>query len=204
MGEGEERGGDEGGGGRDGEMEEDLGEHTEEQLRAIAMALQKKLQERLALKELRAAVDKETLKAMLRRENELRLSPEMQQQYTEAETHTSELEWMEVTSELQRRVAREFGFTDVEKGVQALRTASQIYPEEPEMQQIPLYVRYNRCRNGSFLFKQSFKSSKKGDLQRGEEVTNVELMHLEGERVSKLLEFNRVGRPLVLFAGSYT
>lgn len=48
-------------------------------------------------------IDKETLKAMLRREHMLRRSPDTQRQYAEAE-EKEDTDWMDVTIELQKQV----------------------------------------------------------------------------------------------------
>jgi hypothetical protein len=52
-------------------------------------------------------IAKEILKAMLRREHELRRSPITQQKYAEAE-EKEDTDWMDVTTELQKQVRRAF------------------------------------------------------------------------------------------------
>lgn len=52
-------------------------------------------------------IEKEILKAMMRREHELRRSPITQQKYAEAEER-EDTDWMDVTIELQKQVRRAF------------------------------------------------------------------------------------------------
>eukprot|EP01027_Heterolobosea_sp_BB2_P016095 GEZU01022957.1.p1 GENE.GEZU01022957.1~~GEZU01022957.1.p1 ORF type:complete len:198 (-),score=47.91 GEZU01022957.1:814-1407(-) len=139
-------------------------------------------------------VDKETLKAMLRREHELRTSPETQARYTAAE-RLPNTDWLEVTIELQKQVAREFlpldaTDHDVDVLVHALRCASNLFHDDPEMKTIPLYVKYNRAQQGYL---------KEGD----DAPLDINLVDLYCRQRLKLRDFLR-GRPLILVAGSYT
>jgi hypothetical protein len=64
------------------------------------------------------------LPACLQREDELRLSSEAQQQYAAAELR-EDVDWMEVTDGLQRRVLREEGIAEehLEHALRAMRAA---------------------------------------------------------------------------------
>jgi len=132
----------------------------------------------------------ETLKSMLRRENELRLSPETQKLYESAEKR-NDTDWMEVTATLQERVLREFGVAeeDMARGLYTLRTSNQIFPDDPEMKEIPLYVKYNIARQGS--------------LNVGDSATDVPLTTLDNQTVS-LLQYCKPNRPLVIIGASYS
>lgn len=55
---------------------------------------------------------------------------------------------LKVTDDIQRQVAREFGFEDEMVGVEVIRTAISTYPNDLELHNIPHYVRYNRARQG--------------------------------------------------------
>lgn len=126
---------------------------------------------------------------MLNRENELRLSPVTQRAYGDAELR-NDISWMQVTEELQKSVIRDFGIADIEYGLTNLRLAHLLYPDEHDFKQIPLYVKYNRCRQGNLNC---------GDfIQR-----NIPFKHLSGELTS-LSNFYQKGKPLVIISGSYT
>ena len=120
--------------------------------------------------------------AMLKRENELRLSKDVQLRFEEAEKSGSNTDWIEVASEVQKEVLREF---DVPEGaLHAYRCAANKFPD------IALYVKYNRARQG--------------DLQVGSKAPDVSLISLEDDgstRIQSLLELGK-DRPLVLIAGS--
>lgn len=137
-------------------------------------------------------ITKEFLKNMLRRENELRLSDETQKKYMEAEKK-SEADWINVTLELQRQVVREFGIRNIDRGVHAIQSAYSRYgATDSDFFEIPLYVRYNRARQG--------------DLKEGEPAVNIsKLFHVDDiTKTSNLFDFAKPAVPLVVLAGSYT
>jgi len=128
------------------------------------------------------------LKAMLIREHELRTSIETQKIYSEAEKSEA-TDWMEVTDQLQRRVIKEFGIEDEELGLYSLRTAAIAYPDVQDFKEIPLYVKYNRAKNGF--------------LKCGDEAPNVNIVKMD-QSCGSLLDYSNIGRPLVVIAGSYS
>lgn len=128
----------------------------------------------------------EVLKKLVLRENELRVSHEWQERFAAAERR-ADTDWLECVAELQLQVVREFGLQD--DTVNLLRRASQLYPSEPFFQEVPLYVRYNRARNG--------------EMGEGEDVPDVEVLNLSGERMS-LWELGGDAEPLVLIGGSHS
>jgi hypothetical protein len=122
---------------------------------------------------------------MLIRENELRLSDEYQQRYNEAEK-TSLTSWLDVTDELQRQIIRECHLDEeMEDALLCLRCATQIYPD---LNDIPLYVRYNRARDG--------------DLQLGDIAPNVPVVQLDGQETQ--LFDGLKSSSTVLISGSYS
>ncbi|KNC46226.1 uncharacterized protein AMSG_02677 [Thecamonas trahens ATCC 50062] len=154
--------------------------------------------EHIRVAALRELMDGPTVVAMLERENELRLSTRVQELYAAAERR-SDTDWMEVTLELQKQVATEFGYgpdhdrhDDV---LVVLRRAAAIYPELPETAAIPLYVKHNRAGEGRVV--------------AGEAIVDVPLLPLaDGEigcRTSLTALLAGAGeRPLVVIAGSYS
>eukprot|EP01102_Stenamoeba_stenopodia_P004297 TRINITY_DN1461_c0_g1_i1.p1 TRINITY_DN1461_c0_g1~~TRINITY_DN1461_c0_g1_i1.p1 ORF type:complete len:311 (-),score=87.17 TRINITY_DN1461_c0_g1_i1:772-1704(-) len=146
--------------------------------------------------------NKDVLKKMLAREDELRLSDEVQNRYRWDPMTTK------VTEDVQRQVVQEFGFDDI----RILRTAVALYRDDPEIASIPHYVKYNRSRLGH--------------LSEGCDVPDVPLYHLDAKTKTSLQtlidnyqerdRFTRKtcglaakatdepGRPLVLIAGSWT
>lgn len=81
---------------------------------------------------------------MLRRENELRLSNSVQSQYAAClDDFTGKVA---ITLEVQRRVCHEFGFSfDTEEGVDLLRSATALFPEDDEVKQSAHWLKYNIC-----------------------------------------------------------
>ena len=124
---------------------------------------------------------------MLIRENELRLSADYQQRYEEAERDSnSETSWLMVTDQLQRQVIQEFQLEEeMDEALLCLRCATQIYPD---LKEIPLYVRYNRARQG--------------DLQVGDTAPNVPVVKLNGKESDLMEQFT--SSPTVLISGSYS
>lgn len=142
-------------------------------------------------------VNFETLKAMLRRENDLRISPETQKQYKDL-GHEG---YVPVTNALQEKVAKEFGLS-IDKGVELLRCAETLVETDPQalniVKELSLYRKYNRCIDG--------------DVKVGMSAPNLPPLHLLAIQYplfdvlnSWKDSFQVVGpRPLVLLAGSYS
>jgi len=133
------------------------------------------------------------IKAILKRENELRLSPEVQNLFREASSKPDG--WIGVVEDLQRRIAHEFGLSE-KVGLAVMRGAEELLPGDLEVKEISLYRKYNRWKDGS--------------LQVGDAPPNVALYHIWKESVHEPVLTNLHAallsgqRPLVLFAGSYT
>lgn len=118
---------------------------------------------------------------MLERENELRLSESVQVQFAEAE-RSSHSDWIEVASELQRKVLREFGVS--ERALHAYRCAANKHG-------ISLYVKNNRARKGALVV--------------GSDVPDVSVVSVGADGVEdtkSILQFQKPDRPLVIVAGS--
>ncbi|CAF1337354.1 unnamed protein product [Rotaria sordida] len=133
-------------------------------------------------------IPKSLLKRMLIRENELRLSDEYQKRYCEAEktSTSSSSSWLNVTDELQRQIIREFNLDDeMDDALLCLRCATQIYPD---LKHIPLYVQYNRARDGN--------------LQISDIAPNVPVIQLDGQE-SQLFDGLK-SSSTVLIGGSYS
>jgi len=122
---------------------------------------------------------------MVHREHELRLSSEWQKRFEAAERR-EDTDWLDCVEELQREICREMGVP--ESTVHKLRCANQLFPEEALFRELPIYVRFNRARNGP--------------LSPGLEAPNVRVL-LDGER-RELYDFGGDVCPLVLLAGSHS
>lgn len=129
---------------------------------------------------------KYVLKAMVVRENELRLSETWQRRFEDAE-RLADTDWLECVVQLQVQVVREFGWPD--DTVQALRRARQHFPDDPFFAEVPIYVRFNRARNGP--------------LSPGSVVPNV-LVHRWDGVPQSLLALGGLTAPLVIVAGSFS
>jgi len=131
----------------------------------------------------------DTLRKMLIRENELRLSQETQARYADAETRW-DIDWMLVTEELQHQVVQEFGFQDrMDEALYSLRCAHIIHPDQADFKTFPLYVKYNRAKDGTIV--------------EGLPAPDTKAFTLDGKEVS-LLDHQKDGKALVLVGGSYS
>ena len=144
---------------------------------------------------------------MLQREAELRLAPETQKAYYEAESGVdNDYSWMEVTSELQRRVVREFGFGgdgdgDAEGGVSAEAALGELRAAAPRNMSIAWWQKLVQGK------------AKRGTVRAGDAIPTVELWTTDDEAGSSPGASSPVGlsslvpadgRPLAVVALSYS
>jgi hypothetical protein len=92
---------------------------------------------------------RDLLLRMLRRDNALRLSPEMQAKFAAAEASGTRT-WLNVAEDIQRRVVVEHGFvgkSGLAHGLSFLRGAPQQEPlaSDPEIQRAACYLEFNRA-----------------------------------------------------------
>eukprot|EP01087_Luapelamoeba_hula_P010647 TRINITY_DN2825_c0_g1_i1.p1 TRINITY_DN2825_c0_g1~~TRINITY_DN2825_c0_g1_i1.p1 ORF type:complete len:388 (-),score=61.11 TRINITY_DN2825_c0_g1_i1:631-1794(-) len=115
----------------------------------------------------------ETVKAMLKREDELRLSPAVQARFADPS-----FDAIVIAAQVQAQVATEFGFVSPELhrlGIDIMQAAPALYPEHrADICRIPHYRKYNRSR--------------RGDLEPGDTVPDAYLAHLSGAPV-RLFEY---------------
>ena len=120
---------------------------------------------------------------MLKRENELRLSQAVQKRFEEAERSESKTDWIEVATQVQLEVLKEFNVAE-----SALHA---VYRCAANKHGLSLYVKYNRAREGS--------------LKVGAPAPDVSLVSLKNDGttcVQSLLDIQEVDRPLIIVAGS--
>jgi len=113
--------------------------------------------------------DKEILLGMLRRERELRLSNEIQNEFDMLVIRDERDALSELCERIQIQVVTEFGF-DIEEGLNYLRSAAARYPNDSEISNIAYYIKYNR--------------SEQGPLQCGDVISDAELWTVDQQRVS--------------------
>ena len=124
---------------------------------------------------------------MLKREDELRRSSEVQAEMERAET-SGESDWIEVAVKVQERVATEFGLP-IDEGVKILRANAPKHPS------ICHWIRYNRAR--------------KGHLRPGQPAPNVRVVRVfpNGQRKHQGLFDDASGskkKKTLVVAGSYS
>jgi len=136
-------------------------------------------------------ITREKMKAMLIREQELRLCEETQQAYCRQEDRDDDPMQgsREVTEAVQFQVAREFGFKDPWTGVQCLRLLPSLFPGDQELFEIPFYRRFNRAKQGL--------------LKIGDTAPNLSVIPLDSDSERPLYDQHQT-RPLVIFASSYS
>lgn len=143
-------------------------------------------------------VPKDVLREMLIKENELRLSNEMQAKFAALEVDTSYQDWLYAVEDMQRELVQSHGFGGKQqaRALFELRCAAQLYPEEKEFREIPLYVKYNRAKHCSVRV-----GSAVPDLP----LTQVTLNPDGPPRTSSLREVCcGNGLPTLVMAGSYS
>ena len=131
---------------------------------------------------------------MLTRENELRLSHDVQRRFEEAEK-SGGTDWIEVACELQKQVLVEFNIDPTEKALHAYRCAANKHG-------ISLYVKYNRARQGDLVVGSDapdvpmvLASSISTGRSGGETAPQVTTS-------TSILDYQKPNRPLVIIAGS--
>lgn len=154
-------------------------------------------------------LERDVLKNLLIKEEQIRLAPRTQQLLASIEDRT-DIDWMDVIAQLQTELIREEIGQDatdeeIQRGLRytalflvssvhsfftfsILRSAHQIYDDD-EFHQLSLYVRHNRA--------------KQGHLVVGDDAVDIQLLTMQGESVS-LLSHCHSNRPLLIIAGSYT
>lgn len=138
-------------------------------------------------------VAKDVMKAMLVRENELRLSEEIQTAFDGCAISDA-AKYTEVVEGVQKQVLREFGFKDDSDGLVMFRSALSMYPDDEELKNLAYYYKYNRSRQGEL------KCGDKVDLSK---ITLSTLDNTQTFQLSQIAEQNP-DKPLVLIAGSIT
>ena len=142
-----------------------------------------------------AGLSLEALKAALRAEETARLSSATQAAYGEAESgaHGTDGSWLEVTDALQQRVLTELGVPPdrMAAALFVLRAASQLFPDDAELRQLPLYVRHNRAQLGT--------------LRPGDALPDVPLFSPDATGAATTLREACDGpQPTLVVAGSWT
>lgn len=123
---------------------------------------------------------------LLQREDEVRLAAATQHIYRSI--GDSETQLPRFTEELQIQVCQEL-HVDPKIGVQLIRSAVALYPEDEEIKGIPHYVRFNRCKEGVLCI--------------GDTIPDCSVVQLDGSRCN-LLSLIDIERPAVILAASHT
>jgi len=134
-------------------------------------------------------IPRDQMKRILIREDILRASNEIQEEYSMRD----DLAWFrDVTENLQRRALQEEGVapSDVAEALITLHNARRVYQSDSEMNQLTVYQRLDRSRAG--------------DLSEGEMCPDAALATLSGEPTSLLAYIATLptDMPLFIFAGS--
>jgi len=135
-------------------------------------------------------IPKGVMKAILIREDQLRASAEYQAKYNEDDDLSH---FREVTRELQLQALREVGIVDAEllDALVVLNNARFDYKDDPEMNQLTVYQRLDRSRQGT--------------LKNESKLPNVPLIDEEGKSVMFAdieAESAAQGKALAIIAGS--
>jgi len=133
------------------------------------------------------------LKVLLRQEDAERRSEALQAAFGVAEAAGSETDWLEVVSAMQERLVQAAG-VPAERAAAALwllRSASQLWPEDAELQAISCWVRHNRAAAGT--------------LAVGDAAPDLPLhsIHSSAAPATSVLQAC-AGKPTLLVGGSFT
>lgn len=125
---------------------------------------------------------------MLRRDDELRLSKVIQAKYAEC---PDDYGWKEaVTEEVQRQVVTESGFAqNIRAGLDLLRSATALFPQDPEIKNAAHYLRHNILEACPLAIGSQLPAIQLHDIDSGSTVCLRELCS---------------GDPAVIVASSYT
>ena len=126
---------------------------------------------------------------MLRREEELRLSEDVQKAFARVRGKTNGV--FDVIELLQAQVAREFGLEE-EVGKYILRHAEE-YVGAEKAKELSLYRRHNTCVDGDLNV---------GDFAPLERVPKLKVVN--DEKILQVVNLADMRTPLVLLAGSHT
>ncbi|CAG8667205.1 13305_t:CDS:2 [Funneliformis caledonium] len=144
---------------------------------------------------------KEEILTLLREEERLRLSPEIQKQYYNVGNDpTLGIDWMDVTDQMQKKLVKDFGYSN--EAVQLLRRAPQLYKDYPAFHTTQLYVRNNIARKGDLT--EGMKAPDCPLVPLESLATTVEIRNSDTPITISLHSLYRSRRPLVLLGSSYT
>mmetsp|Transcript_113415 Transcript_113415/g.315779 ORF Transcript_113415/g.315779 Transcript_113415/m.315779 type:complete len:126 (+) Transcript_113415:403-780(+) len=125
---------------------------------------------------------------MLRREEELRLSQEVQDRYA-MQPESWSWKW-QVTEEVQQRVCQECGFAEnLAEGLDLLRSSQALFPGDEQVRQAAHYLRHNIHADCP--------------LPIGSKAPDVSLYTVEAKE-QRLHDVLREAPTTVIFAGSHT
>jgi len=131
----------------------------------------------------------DTMRDILIREDELRASQTWQDEYSKEDN----LRWFEeVTYRIQLQALMDNGISEgrLNVGICALKSARFMYKDDPDMNQLTVYMRHDRSRKGS--------------LQQGDDTPNVPLHTIEGTPIMlhDYIKNLNSKKPLFVMAGS--
>eukprot|EP01088_Endostelium_zonatum_P021561 TRINITY_DN85_c0_g2_i2.p1 TRINITY_DN85_c0_g2~~TRINITY_DN85_c0_g2_i2.p1 ORF type:complete len:220 (-),score=63.57 TRINITY_DN85_c0_g2_i2:674-1333(-) len=140
-----------------------------------------------------AAPPKDVMVKMLRRENEIRLTDDVQEQLDKSIVDDSD-SYTAIIEGIQKTVLKQFGFEDNENNLTMYRAALSLYPNDDEIKNEAYYYKYNRSRQGTL---------KQGDSIDLQTLSLYNLSTNQTENVFDILQVDsNTNLPLVLIAGS--
>jgi len=142
---------------------------------------------------------------MLRRENELRLLPENQDEIDTVLQSSDPYGYTAILDQIQRQVLQEFSYPPTSHNIEMYRSALSFYPNDSDIQNSVFYYKYNRSRDGplSLFDAVSLESIPVVDLSVSNCGQLKTLKQVAQDLCRSPLQ-NFEDRPLVLIAGSIT
>jgi len=140
-------------------------------------------------------IDRSLLIQILKRENEIRMSPEIQDQYTNMRINykadgEEEYDLFRIDRQAQLMALRDFGFEPSEDdSLEAYQLSCGLWMDEEEVKECVVWMKYE------FM--------KLGTLEIGDLAPEANLFNLEGKSISLSSHYN-AERPLIVVGGSYS
>jgi len=139
------------------------------------------------------AIPKDVLVKMLRIENEIRLTEEVQDKLDQTIIADSD-SYTEIIEGIQKTVLKQFGFEADQTNLTRYRAASSMYPDDAEIKNEAYYYKFNRSRQGNL---------KEGDSINLQSLSLYNLATNQHQNIYDILQVeSNTQLPLVLIAGS--
>jgi hypothetical protein len=138
-------------------------------------------------------VDRYTILSMLKEEQKMRYSKEIQELYTRQyynKENNPNYEIINIEREIQKFILERFGYNSTNNSLEEYWKIPSTYWNDEEVKNSIFYMKLN-------IFSYS-------DIKEGDELKDSELINYETNELTKLSQLHTVIKPLILLVGSMT